>query len=104
MNGRVQARVRETFIDLRERDDDRWEVRSAEQDGEREATWPMLLTRSVTADVWQLAFIVITGAALVALVVLRRRFGTLTWREAVVGPDEPYNIRGCRRAMDACFR
>jgi hypothetical protein len=50
----------------------------------------MLLTRSVTADVWQLAFIVMTGTALVALVVLRRRFGTLTWREALIGPDDPY--------------
>jgi hypothetical protein len=91
IDGRVQARVRETFIYLRESDDDRWEVRGAEQHREREATSPMLLTRSVTADVWQLAFIVMTGAALVALVVLRRRFGTLTWREALVGPDDPYN-------------
>jgi hypothetical protein len=91
MDGRVQPRVRETFIYLRERDDDRWEVRSAEQHREREATAPMLLTRSVTADVWQLAFIVMTGAALIALVVLRRRFGTLTWREAVIGSDDPYD-------------
>src|SRR3954453_6651894 len=67
IDGRVQARVRETFIYLRESDDDRWEVRGAEQHREREATSPMLLTRSVTADVWQLAFIVMTGAALVAL-------------------------------------
>jgi len=91
MGGRAQARVRETFIYLRQRDDDRWEVRSAEQHREREATSPMLLPRSVTADVWQLAFIVMTGIALAALVVLRRRFGTLTWREAVVGPDDPYD-------------
>ena len=90
MDGRAQARVRETFVYLRERDDDRWEVRSAEQHREREATSPMLLTRSVTAEVWQLAFIVMTGAALVALVVLRRRFGTLTWRAALIGPDDPY--------------
>jgi len=90
MDGRAQARVRETFVYLRQRDDDRWEVRSAEQHREREATSPMLLTRSVTADVWQLAFIVMTGAALVALIVLRRRFGTLTWREALIGPDDPY--------------
>jgi hypothetical protein len=91
VDGRAQARVRETFVYLRERDDDRWEVRSAEQHREREATSPMLLTKSETADVWQLAFIVMTGAALVALVVLRRRFGTLTWREGFIGPDDPYS-------------
>ena len=90
MHGRAQARVLETFVYLRQRDDDRWEVRSAEQHREREATSPMLFTRSATADVWQLAFIVMTGAALLALVVLRRRFGTLTWRDALIGPDDPY--------------
>ena len=93
VDGQPHARIRETYVYVASDDKDRWYVKSAEQHAERDASTPLLLTRSMTGDVWSTAFAVLAAVAAIALVAMRRRFGSLRWEDALIGyDDEPQGV------------
>ena len=95
-DGRAQARVRETIALFRPDEHDRWQLRSVDQRGERDASPPVIATRSIIGDSWSMAFLFLAAAGLVGIVVARRRMGHERWLATML--PQPVEAEMRRRA------